>query len=169
MAMTMHHCQPRAKPACAGRSSARRARCLQLHPGNVSNAGKPRSQDRANALDYEGPLCAGTTQDPFPSTTVYVIAKFVDPAARHYDPATKTYIVGPVVSTVYYQFAGTPQRPAGGGGGTVGSRGRLFAGVLTGASWPVGSMTNSFNPGFHFEGFPRYGFRSRRANLREEP
>ena len=126
-----------------------------------------RSQDRANALDYEGPLCAGTTQDPFPSTTVYVVAKFVDPAARHYGPGYQD--IHRRTGSLHRVLPVRGYTPAGGGGGTVGSRGRLFAGVLTGASWPVGSMTNSFNPGFHFEGFPRYGFRSRRANLREEP
>ena len=119
--------------------------------GKAPTTGNTRSQDRVNALDYEGPICAGTTQDPFPSTTVYIIAKFVDPAAKHYDPVSKTYVVGPVVSTVYYQFAGTRQRPSG--SVAVVPQGRLFAGVLTGASWPVGSMTRSYNPGFHFESF----------------
>jgi hypothetical protein len=120
----------------------------------ATTTNQPRAtiQDRSTALDYEGPICAGTAYDPFPSATVYVIASFVDPAAKHYDPVTKTYVVGPVVTTVYYQFAGTRKRPAG--GPIVAERqGRLFAGVLTGASWPVGSMTKSFNPGFHFEGF----------------
>ena len=40
---------------------------------------------------------------------MYVIAKFVDPAAKHWDPATKQYVVGPLTSTTYYQFAGTRQ------------------------------------------------------------
>jgi hypothetical protein len=65
--------------------------------------------DSARPLDYEGPICAGSQTDPFPSATVYVIAKFVDPAAKHWDPATSQYVVGPVTSTVYYQFAGTRQ------------------------------------------------------------
>jgi hypothetical protein len=56
--------------------------------------------------DDEGPICAGTERDPFPSATIYVIAHFVDPRAKHYDPKTKRYIVGPLASTVYYQFAG---------------------------------------------------------------
>jgi len=63
--------------------------------------------DSARALDYEGPICAGTQTDPFPSATVYVIAKFVDPNQKHWDPATKQYITGPVTTTTYYQFAGT--------------------------------------------------------------
>lgn len=65
--------------------------------------------DSSRPLDYEGPICAGSQTDPFPSATVYVIAKFVDPAAKHWDPTTKKYVVGPVTSTTYYQFAGTRQ------------------------------------------------------------
>jgi len=30
----------------------------------------------------------------------------VDPAAKHWDPATKTFVVGPVASYLFYQFAG---------------------------------------------------------------
>jgi hypothetical protein len=41
---------------------------------------------------------------------VYVIAKFVDPAAKHWDPSTKKYVVGPLTSTTYYQFAGIRHR-----------------------------------------------------------
>jgi hypothetical protein len=67
------------------------------------------SSDSSRPLDYEGPICAGSQTDPFPSATVYVIAKFVDPAAKHWDPATKKYVVGPVRTTTYYQFAGTRQ------------------------------------------------------------
>ena len=119
------------------------------NPGNL-----PAPRDRATPLDDEGPICAGSVQDPFPSATVYIIAKFVDPAAQHYDPVSKSMVVGPVVSTVYYQFAGMRSRP---GQGTVpppqNFQGKLIAGVLTGASWPTGSMRREFNPGFHFQGF----------------
>jgi hypothetical protein len=62
--------------------------------------------DSSRAPDNEGPTCAGTQRDPFPSTTVYIIASFVDPSAKHYDPAKKRYVVGPVTSKLYYQFAG---------------------------------------------------------------
>ncbi len=65
------------------------------------------AQDSSRPLDYEGPICAGTQTDPFPSATVYVIAKFVDPAVKHWDSATQQYVVGPVRSTTYYQFAGS--------------------------------------------------------------
>jgi hypothetical protein len=64
------------------------------------------SQDRPKPLDYEGPICAGTQRDPFPSATVYVIATFIDPKAKHYDRNKKAYVTGPVKSKVYYQFAG---------------------------------------------------------------
>ena len=67
------------------------------------------ASDSSRPLDYEGPICAGSQTDPFPSATVYVIAKCVDPAAKHWDPATKQYVVGPLTSTTYYQFAGTRQ------------------------------------------------------------
>lgn len=63
-------------------------------------------QDSPRIVDYEGPICAGTIRDPFPATTVYLIAAFVDPKARHYDPRKKEYVVGPVTSKLYYQFAG---------------------------------------------------------------
>ncbi len=65
-----------------------------------------RPRDTAALDDYEGPICAGTNRDPFPSTTVYIIAKFIDPKAKHYDWKTKEEVVGPVESRVYYQFAG---------------------------------------------------------------
>jgi len=61
--------------------------------------------------DYEGPFCAGMQRDPFPSATVYVLATFVDPNVRHFDPVKKDYVVGPVVSKLYYQFAGIRRLP----------------------------------------------------------
>jgi hypothetical protein len=64
------------------------------------------AKDSTLIPDYEGPLCAGEQFDPFPSAVVYVIATFVDPNAKHFDAGTKTYVVGPVTSKVYYQFAG---------------------------------------------------------------
>jgi hypothetical protein len=56
--------------------------------------------------DVEGPICAGTLRDPFPSATVYVIATFVDPAAEHWDPRAQKIVIGPVTSKVFYQLAG---------------------------------------------------------------
>ncbi len=63
-------------------------------------------KDSTSGPDAEGPTCAGSQRDPFPSTTVYMIATFVDPKARHYDPRRRRYVTGPVTSRVYYQFAG---------------------------------------------------------------
>jgi hypothetical protein len=68
-----------------------------------------RPADSAHPSDYEGPICAGSQTDPFPSATVYVIATIVDPSAKHWDPNSKQYVVGPVKSTIYYQFAGSRQ------------------------------------------------------------
>ena len=39
------------------------------------------------------------------------MATFVDPNARHYDPVKKAYVVGPVTSKLYYQFAGIRRLP----------------------------------------------------------
>jgi len=64
------------------------------------------SSDRQKPLDYEGPICAGTQRDPFPSTTVYMIVTVVDPHAKYYDRKRKKYVVGRVTSKIYYQFAG---------------------------------------------------------------
>jgi|GEM_PF-686778 len=82
---------------------------MPFHGPNLSNQPPIGLKDSVMPLDYEGPICAGTQRDPFPSTTIYVIAKLVDPNAKHWDPTAKQYVVGPVESTVYYQFAGTRQ------------------------------------------------------------
>lgn len=68
--------------------------------------------DSAFPPDDEGPICAGVQRDLFPSTTVYLVATFVDPNAKHYDLRQKSYVVGPVTSKVYYQFAGVRDLPA---------------------------------------------------------
>jgi hypothetical protein len=62
--------------------------------------------DRRTAPDDEGPICAGAIQDPFPSTTLYVTATVVDPKVKHYDRKRRKYLVGPVTSRLYFQFAG---------------------------------------------------------------
>ena len=63
-------------------------------------------KDSKGIPDVDGPICAASVRDPFPSATVYVIATFVDPAAKHWDRRKKAYVTGPVTSMVYYQFAG---------------------------------------------------------------
>ncbi len=67
-------------------------------------AGQP--GDSPTAPDYEGPICAGSQRDLFPSTTVYIKATVVDPDARHWDPRRRRYVTGPVRTKVFYQFAG---------------------------------------------------------------
>jgi hypothetical protein len=89
------------------------------HVLSVHKVGEPNVYDCSNGIPWErvhydskgnpdsdGPICAASVRDPFPSTTVYVIATFVDPAAKHWDPKQGAYVNGPVVSKVYYQFAG---------------------------------------------------------------
>lgn len=49
---------------------------------------------------------AGVNLDLFPSTTLYITATVVDPNAKHWDPASKTYITGPLESHLFYQIAG---------------------------------------------------------------
>ena len=63
-------------------------------------------RDSRTAPDNDGPICAGTVRDPFPSATVYVVATFVDPVAKHWDVRSRRYVTGPVASKVFYQFAG---------------------------------------------------------------
>jgi hypothetical protein len=65
--------------------------------------------DRPTAPDDEGPICAGTIRDPFPSATIYLTATVVDPKVKHFDRKLKKYVVGPVTSKLYYQFAGIRQ------------------------------------------------------------
>ncbi|MFL5384135.1 MAG: hypothetical protein ACJ8GN_16565 [Longimicrobiaceae bacterium] len=48
----------------------------------------------------------GIFMDLFPATTVYVVATVVDPRARHWDPGQGRFVVGPVRSRIFYQFAG---------------------------------------------------------------
>ena len=93
----------------------------------VTSPGTTAPRDSTRMPDDEGPVCAGEQFDPFPSTTVYVIATFVDPNAKHYDSATKTYVTGPVTSKVFYQFAGT--RKVAGRGQLVGGGGGFGLGV----------------------------------------
>jgi hypothetical protein len=49
---------------------------------------------------------AGINVDLFPATTIYITATVVDPNAKHWDPASKSFVVGPVESRLFYQIAG---------------------------------------------------------------
>jgi hypothetical protein len=48
----------------------------------------------------------GNALSLFPSTTVYITATVIDPNARHFDPVSGNFVTGPLVSKVFYQFAG---------------------------------------------------------------
>jgi hypothetical protein len=72
----------------------------------VPRTGLRTGGDTPFSPDPEGPICAGTSRDPFPSTTIYVIATFVDPRAQYWDPAVQKMVVGPLATKVFYQFAG---------------------------------------------------------------
>jgi hypothetical protein len=72
----------------------------------VPKLGVRSRSDSPGAPDDEGPICAGTARDPFPSATIYAIATFVDPAAEHWDPTAGKMVIGPVSTKVFYQFAG---------------------------------------------------------------
>ena len=48
----------------------------------------------------------GFSLDLFPSTMLYLMADVIDPAAKHWDPATNSFVVGPVTSKLFYQVAG---------------------------------------------------------------
>lgn len=61
--------------------------------------------DSADGSDV-GRCLPGVQNDLFPSTVVLVTAELVDSRARHWDPASRRFVVGPVTTTVSYQMAG---------------------------------------------------------------
>ena len=74
----------------------------------------PHVTDRVTAQDCnnadgkrpDGKCQPGVQFDLFPSTAVLITAELIDPNARHWDPAAKKYVVGPVTTTVTYQVSG---------------------------------------------------------------
>jgi hypothetical protein len=48
----------------------------------------------------------GTALSLFPATSVYVVAKIIDPDAEYFDPEVGEFVNGPLESWVYYQFTG---------------------------------------------------------------
>lgn len=98
----------------------------------------PGPHDSVRAPDYEGPYCAGEQYDPFPSATVYVVARFVDPQAKHYDPVKKDYVTGPLTTKVFYQFAGTRKLDGRGKGGGTSSSGGSSGSSGGGTTQPPG-------------------------------
>jgi hypothetical protein len=116
---------PWSETKCAPQALRKEIRCVIAHIDDrphvlsVHKVGEPNVYDCSQGIpwerfrkdskgipDVDGPICASSVRDPFPSTTVYVIATFVDPAVKHWDPTKKAYVTGPVTSKVYYQFSG---------------------------------------------------------------
>lgn len=64
------------------------------------------SADSIAAPDVNECPNRGFSLDLFPATMLYLVADVIDPAAKHWDPATRTFVVGPVVSKLFYQIAG---------------------------------------------------------------
>ena len=117
--------RPWSATKCAPQALRKGIRCVIAHSEDrphilsVHKVGEPNVYDCSKGIpweqfrkdskgipDVDGPICAASVRDPFPSTTVYVIATFLDPAVKHWDPKKKAYVRGPVTSKVYYQFAG---------------------------------------------------------------
>lgn len=48
----------------------------------------------------------GTTASLYPSTSTYLVATVIDPAAKHWDPTRKEYVTGPLSTRIFYQFQG---------------------------------------------------------------
>jgi hypothetical protein len=72
---------------------------------NFKNPNCKPPEDRNIAPDVNE-CVNGTNVDLFPSTTVYLTATVIDPAAQHWDPAQGRMVTGPVESTLFYQFGG---------------------------------------------------------------
>lgn len=123
--------RPWSATKCASKTLKESIRCVianikdRPHVLSIHRVGEPNVYDCSNGIpwerfredskgapDVDGPICAASVRDPFPSTTVYAIATFIDPVAKHWDPKKKAYVIGPVQSKIYYQFAGVrnPER-----------------------------------------------------------
>lgn len=76
--------------------------CLKERPPR-GNAGVGDSIKNPDANECPN---AGYSLDLFPSTMLYVTATIVDPAAKHWDTTSHSFVVGPVESRLYYQVAG---------------------------------------------------------------
>lgn len=73
-------------------------KCPLVAGGGPSDSSKPTDVNNCPEKGY--------SLDLFPSTTIYVTATIVDPAAKHWDPAQNTFVTGPVESRLFYQIAG---------------------------------------------------------------
>src|SRR5262249_35032427 len=78
----------------------------QFYDGKCPLVAGGGSSDSSKATDVNNCPEKGYSIDLFPSTTIYVTATIVDPAAKHWDPAQNTFVTGPVESRLFYQIAG---------------------------------------------------------------
>ncbi len=70
-----------------------------IEPGNSP-------ADNAKPPEVNNCPTKGVNLDLFPATTLYITATVVDPNAKHWDPAAKVYVTGPLESHLFYQIAG---------------------------------------------------------------
>jgi hypothetical protein len=78
----------------------------QRFDGKCLEGSSSPSKDASGVPDVNNCPSAGFNLDLFPSTMIFVTATIVDPAAEHWDRATNSFVVGPVESHLFYQFAG---------------------------------------------------------------
>jgi len=79
--------------------------CLKTPPPSPR---QPPAAPRDAVLSTDVNECpnAGFSLDLFPATTLFVTATIVDPAAKHWDPAARRFVTGPLTSRLYFQVAG---------------------------------------------------------------
>jgi hypothetical protein len=79
---------------------------VRVHNGKCPEVAGHRAAD--SSRDPDNNLCptAGVSLDLFPSTTLYITATVIDPNAKHWDPASKVFVTGPLESHLFYQIAG---------------------------------------------------------------
>src|SRR5208337_3567300 len=79
---------------------------VQVYDGKCQEMRGKGAADSNKPPDVNNCPSAGVSIDLFPSTIIYVTATVVDPNAKHWDPAQKKFVTGPVQSFLFYQIAG---------------------------------------------------------------
>ncbi|HZQ69445.1 MAG TPA: hypothetical protein VFA68_13070 [Terriglobales bacterium] len=79
---------------------------VQVQDGKCAGVVKRGGADSVKPPDVNNCPNAGVNIDLFPATTLYITATVVDPNAKHWDPATKSFVTGPLESHLFYQIAG---------------------------------------------------------------
>lgn len=62
--------------------------------------------DRNDKMPDTAGCKTGSIAALFPATMTYISATVTDPKVKHWDREKKTYVIGPVTSRIFYQFAG---------------------------------------------------------------